>query len=219
MQFELRGNPDYGQLLVELGPGEKLLSEGGAMSRMAATLELRTRLMGGVLRALARKLLGGESFFLAEYSGREGGQLALSPKLPGAVVHRRLTGERLTLTGGSFLAASDGVELRTRFGGLKSFFSGEGAFLLDVGGRGELFFNTYGALVERDVDGELVVDTGHVVAWEPTLDYRIGGMGGLKQTLFSGEGLVMRFSGRGRIWLQTRTLGQTAGWLVPYLLR
>ena len=65
----------------------------------------------------------------------------------------------------------------------------------------------------------LVVDTGHVVAWESTLDYSIGGMGGLKQTLFSGEGLVMNFTGRGRIWLQTRTLGQTAGWLVPYLLR
>jgi uncharacterized protein (TIGR00266 family) len=219
MRFELRGNPDYGHVVVELAPGERVLSEGGAMSRMSASLELRTRLAGGLLRALARKVLGGESFFLAEYSGREGGQLVLSPRLPGAVVHRRLDGGRLTLTGGSFLAAGDGVELRTRFGGLKSLFSGEGAFLLDVSGQGELFFNTYGALVERDVDGELVVDTGHVVGWEPTLDYTIGGMGGLKQTLFSGEGLVMRFRGRGRIWLQTRTLGQTAGWLVPYLLR
>ena len=219
MQFELQGNPDYGQLVVELAPGERILSEGGAMSRMSSSLELRTRLMGGFLRALSRKFLGGESFFLAEYAGPQGGTVAFSPKLPGAVVHRRMAGERLTLTGGSFLAATPDIELRTRFGGLKSLFSGEGAFLLDVGGKGELFFNTYGALVEQEVDGGLVVDTGHVVAWESTLDYSIGGMGGLKQTLFSGEGLVMNFSGQGRIWLQTRTLGQTAGWLVPYLLR
>ena len=73
----------------------------------------------------------------------------------------------LTLTGGSFLAATPGVELRTRFGGLKSLFSGEGAFLLDVSGQGELFFNTYGALVERDVDGELVVDEVEVPVLVP----------------------------------------------------
>jgi len=219
MEFQIQGNPDYGQVVVTLAPGEKLLTESGAMSRMDASFELRTRLMGGFLRALARKLLGGESFFLAEYHSRAGGTLALSPKLPGAVVHRRLDGERLTLTGGSFLAATQGIEMRTRFGGFKSLFSGEGAFLLELGGRGELFFNTYGALIEQQVEDELVVDTGHVVAWEPTLDYSIQGMGGLKQTLFSGEGLVMRFRGQGRIWLQTRTLGQTAGWLIPYLLR
>ena len=73
------------------------------------------------------------------------------------------------------------------------------------------------AIVERDLDGELTVDTGHVVAWEPSLDYSIEGMGGLKQTFFSGEGLVMRFAGAGKIWLQTRTLGETAGWITPYL--
>ncbi len=219
MEFELPGNPDYGQLVARLEPGERILSESGAMSRMAPSFDLRTRLMGGILRALARKVLGGESFFLAEYESPSGGEIAFSPALPGSVVHRPLDGQRLLVTAGSFLACSSEVDIRTRFGGLRSFFSGEGVFLLEVGGRGDLFFNTYGAMVEEDVEDELVVDTGHVVAWEPTLEYTIGGMGGLKQTLFSGEGLVMRFRGRGKLWLQTRTLGQTAGWLVPYLLR
>jgi uncharacterized protein (TIGR00266 family) len=100
---------------------------------------------------------------------------------------------------------------------LKALFSGEGAFVLDVEGSGELLFNAYGAIVEHDLDGELTVDTGHVVAWEPSVNYSIEGMGGIKQTLFSGEGLVMRFSGTGKIWLQTRTLSETAGWLGPYL--
>jgi uncharacterized protein (TIGR00266 family) len=220
MNFKIQGNPDYGELVAELDAGEKILAESGAMSRMAASMELHTRLMGGIIRAVARKFLGGESFFLAEYQSPGGGMVALSPSLPGAVVHHRLSGGGpLRLTGGSFLACSDGVELHTVFGGLKSLFSGEGAFLIDASGEGDLFFNTYGAMIEKEIDGELVVDTGHVVAWENTLDYSIGGMGGLKQTLFSGEGLVMNFRGTGRLWLQTRTLGQTAGWVVPYLLR
>ena len=219
MKFDIRGNPDYGQVVVELRPGEKVLAESGAMSRMDSGLELNTRLMGGVLRALSRKVLGGESFFLAEYTGPRGGEIAFSPALPGTVQHYRLSGNRLVLTSGSFLACSEGVDMRTRFGGLKSFFSGEGAFLLEVSGEGDVFCNAYGAVIERDVRGGLTVDTGHVVAWEPSLDYRITGMGGIKSTLFSGEGLVMSFRGDGRIWLQSRTLGQTAGWLIPYLLR
>ena len=66
------------------------------------------------------------------------------------------------------------------------------------------------------MQGEFVVDTGHVVAWEPSLSYTIGGMGGIKQTLFSGEGLVMRFTGQGKIFLQTRHLPALAGWLTPF---
>ena len=219
MQHQIQGNPDYGELVVELGPGERILAESGAMSRMDSRMELRSKLMGGVVRGVMRKFLGGESFFLAEYHCSRGGTIALSPALPGALTHRRLDGETITLTGGAFLACSEGVDIHTRFGGLKSLFSGEGVFLLEVGGRGDLFFNTYGALIEEEVDGELLVDTGHVVAWEPSLNYSLRGMGGLKQTLFSGEGLIMSFQGQGRIWLQTRTLGQTAGWIVPYLLR
>ena len=136
---------------------------------------------------------------------------------PGAIVHRKMEGELLRLSAGSYLASSAGISLETRFGGLKALFSGEGAFVFDAQGEGDLLFNAYGAIVERELDGELTVDTGHVVAWESSLDYSIEGMGGLKQTLFSGEGLVMRFSGSGKIWLQTRTLSETAGWITPYL--
>ena len=219
MESTVLGNPDYGHVDVTLAPGERLFTEGGAMSRMTPNLELKVRMMGGFLRSVARGVLGGESFFLNEYTSPEGGELSFSPGVPGTVVHRKLAGEELLLTATSYLASSEGIDLATRFGGLKSLFSGEGAFLLVVSGQGDLFFNAYGAVLERDLDGEMTVDTGHVVAWEPALNYEIKGMGGLKQTLFSGEGLVMRFRGRGKIWLQTRTLGSTAGWLTPYLVR
>lgn len=218
MQFDVRGNPDYGEVVFDLGPGESVLVESGSMSRMSTDLPLNVRTIGSKLGALGRKLVGGESFFVGEYGGRRGGTLAISPGLAGTVMHYPLDGAPLRLTAGSFLACTPGVSLKTRFGGLRGLFSGEGAFFLDAVGRGDLFFNSYGAVVERELDGELVVDTGHLVAWEPTLDYTIGGMGGVKQTLFSGEGLVMRFSGRGKIWLQTRTLGHTAGWITPFLL-
>jgi len=217
VQFRIDGNPDYGDLTVALEPGERFLVESGAMSRMNRHMDLRGRMRGGLLGALGRKLFGGQSFFLGEYQSEAGGWLSLAPTLPGTVLHRRLEGESFMLTAGSFLGCAPTVDVRTRFGGVRALFSGEGAFLLECRGHGDLFFCTYGGIVEKDVDGELRVDTGHVVGWEAGLSYRIGGMGGLKQTVFSGEGLVMVFSGRGRIFLQTRTLGATAAWLTRHL--
>jgi uncharacterized protein (TIGR00266 family) len=218
MKFDVAGNPDYGHLTVDLKPGESILAESGAMSWMSGRLLARSRLMGGVLPAAVRKLVGGESLFVAEYAAESSpGSIALAPAEPGSVLHRRLDGGPFILTAGSFLACSPGVELRTRFGGLKALFSGEGAFFLECVGFGDLFFNAYGGVVERDLDGVLVVDTGHLVAWEPGLSYTVAGMGGLKQTLLSGEGLTLRLEGRGKVYLQTRHIPGLAHWVLPFL--
>lgn len=218
MQFEIHGNPDYGEVQVKLSPGERLITESGAMSRMTPGLELKSRVLGGALPALGRKLFGGESFFVGEYGGDRGGELWLSPSVPGKVLTRRLNDDALFLTAGSFLACTPGVHLKTKFGGMRAFFSGEGAFFIECSGQGDLFYNAYGDVHEKVVDGSITVDTGHLVAWEPTLAYKIAGMGGLKQTLFSGEGLVMNFTGRGKLWVQTRHLSATARWLSPFLM-
>lgn len=217
MQTRIVGNPDYGELVAELAAGERLLAVSGAMNWMSTDLGMKARLMGGFIRSFARKFLGGASLFITEFTApRDGSRIGLAPTLPGAIRSVTLDGGSFWLTAGSFLAATPGIELRTKFYGFRAFFSGKGAFLIQASGRGEVWFNAYGALVERELDGELVVDTGHVCAFDPSLDYRIGGMGGVKQTLFSGEGLVLRFSGRGRVYLQTRNLGGTAGWLSPF---
>ena len=218
MDWEIRGNPEFGELVTRLEPGEPLRIEGGAMSRAAAGLDVRNRVLGGLFPALARKLFGGESLFVGEYSGTRGGELALSPALPGTVLHKSLRDEELVLTAGCFLACTPGVALRPRFGGIRALFSGEGAVVIVASGIGELFFNAYGAVEERPLDGELTVDTGHVVAWTPGIEYTIRGMGGLKSTLLSGEGLTMRFRGHGSVWLQTRNLPATAGWLSPFCI-
>lgn len=105
------------------------------------------------------------------------------------------------------------------FGGSKTFFGGEGLFLLEMSGTGPAFVSSYGAIDEVTVDpGEtVVVDTGHIVAFEETLEFDVRRVGGLKSTLFSGEGLVCEFSGEGRVWTQTRSPGAFLAWLIPKL--
>jgi len=216
MKYEIAGNPDQGDLTVQLEAGETILTESGAMSRMSAQMEVNARLIGGFVKAVARKFLGGESLFLSEYRATAAGFVAVAPKLPGSIVMRQLRGETFYLTSGSFLACTPGVELSMRFGGFRAFFSGEGGFLIECHGDGVVFFNSYGAIVEKEVNGSLTVDTGHVVAFEPTLNYQIRGMGGLKQTVFSGEGLVMAFEGTGKIYVQTRVVQGLVKWLTPF---
>ncbi len=217
MDFQIEGNPDYGHLIVSLGPGDTVLAEGGSMAWMSDGVDVKARLLGGFLRALVRKMTGGESLFVGEYTHPTGGEVVLSPRVPGHIGHRSLADDSLILTSGAYMASTPGINLRTRFGGLKAMFSGEGLFLMECSGRGDLFFNTYGALIERDVEDGFTVDTGHVVGWEPTVGYSIRGMGGLKNTLTSGEGLAMRFTGHGKVYLQTRTLDSVANWLIPFL--
>lgn len=216
MDYTIEGNPDYGHLVVSLESGETFIAEGGSMAWMSHGTQINARLLGGFTRALVRKVVGGESLFVGEFSHPEGGQVSFSPAVPGTVHHRRVNNDKLILTGGSFMACTDGVRLGTQFGGLRSMFSGEGLFFIECSGMGDLFFNSYGAMIEKDVAGDLTVDTGHVVAWEPTLSYTIRGMGGLKSTLLSGEGLAMSFSGVGKIYLQSRTMPALAGWLTPF---
>ena len=217
MDIEVHGNPDYGHATLALGPDETVLVESGAMAWMDPGLDLRARVLGGLGKSLLRKLFGGESFLLGEYTAARAARLGISPTTPGTVLHRRLEGDGLWLTAGSYLASTPGLDLTTRFGGLRAIFSGEGLFFLHLAGRGELLFNAYGAVVEQEVSGELIVDTGHVVAFTDGLEYTVETLGGVKQTLFSGEGLVLRFRGSGTVWLQSRTLNATAGWITPYL--
>ena len=216
MDYTIEGNPDYGHLLVRLDPGEVFIAEGGSMAWMSDGTRINAKLLGGFARALVRKVVGGESLFVGEYSHPEGGEASFSPAVPGTVHHRQVNNDTLILTGGSFMACTPGVGLSTQFGGLRSMFSGEGLFFIECSGMGDLFFNSYGALIEKEVYDDLTVDTSHVVAWEPTLRYTIRGMGGLKSTLLSGEGLAMNFTGVGKIYLQSRTMPSLASWLTPF---
>jgi len=126
---------------------------------------------------------------------------------------------RLYAQSGAFLASSPDLEIDVKWGGAKTFFAGEGLFLLRLEGNGDLFLSSFGGIEEINVDGTLSVDTGHIVAFEETLDFKIRKAGGLKATLLSGEGLVAEFAGKGKIWIQTRSIAEYIGWLVSLLPR
>ena len=122
MKFDISGNPNYGDLTVALAAGESFWSEGGAMSRMSSHMELKTRLVAGFLSSAIRKLVGGESLFISEYTAPQMGFVALSPSCPGCILHRQMNNDSIYLTSGSFLACTPGMDLSTKFGGLRAFF-------------------------------------------------------------------------------------------------
>ena len=218
LNVDILGNPDFGHVKFLLDSGDSVFVESGAMSTMDDNISVEIKMLGGIFPALGRKLFTGESLLVGRYQSKAPGQrLSVSPSVPGQVMHRKMTGDRFILTPGCFMACTDGIKLSTIFGGLKAIFSGEGMFFIDVQGSGDLWYNAYGAVVERDLNGgELIVDTGHVVAWEPSVSWSIQGMGNLMSTVFSGEGLVMKFSGTGKVWLQSRSIGGLVGWLRGY---
>jgi uncharacterized protein (TIGR00266 family) len=215
MRFEIRNRPDYASLHVELDAGESLVTEAGAMMGMNAAVQMTTA--AGGLMAAARRALGGESVFLNTYTGTGPAQrLDLAPAAPGDIVHVQMDGRPLLIQRGMYLASSPGVEVTAQWGGAKGFFSGAGLVLLRATGVGDLFLSTYGAVELLDVDGAFVVDTMHVVAFDESLQWRINKVGGLKSLLLGGEGLVVDFDGKGRVWFQTRSPGALADFLNPF---
>ena len=115
---------------------------------------------------------------------------------------------------GAYLASEPGVTIDARFDGFKGLFN-EGFFVLRVSGSGLLFFHSYGHLAEIDVDGEYVVDNGFAVAWEPSLEYRLTRARKIRSFLF-GDQLLLRFSGRGKVWIQSRSAQSLANWVHPF---
>ena len=162
MEHTIIGNPDRGNVSFTLAAGESVTVEAGSMSFMTAGMQVKPRLIGGLLTAVKRKLLGGVSLFLSEYSTETAGAMAIAPAFPGTVLCKELSGEgdALLLAAGSFLACGPGVTLSTEYGGGRSWFSGTGPFILRATGTGPVFFNTYGAVIERDVKGSLTAFTG-----------------------------------------------------------
>lgn len=213
MNHRITNQPSYSFLHVELEPGDQIKTEAGAMVYMDPDLDVDTKFGSGILSAISRKFLGGESFFFNIFSAKQKGKLGIAPSLPGDILHMNLTGNHVIVQAGSYLASDPDIEMKSKFGGIKSLFGGEGAFLLDISGNGNLWLNAYGAIIEIDIDGEYTLDTGHLVAFESTLDYELKKVGSWKSTLLSGEGLVFKFKGQGKLYIQSRVPSGFVGWL------
>ena len=218
MSYEIKSSPDFAIIDFQLADGESVVAESGAMVSMSANIKMKTEARGGVLAAAKRKLLGGESIFQNTYTAQGGpGRVMLAPGAPGDILAFDLEpGRSLMIQSSAYVAATPDIQLDTKWGGAKGFFSGVGLFLLKATGPGTVFVASYGAIYPKRCDGEYVVDTDHIVAFQDSVEYRISKVGGIKSLFLGGEGLVARFSGQGMIYSQTRSPSSLAAFLHPY---
>lgn len=210
--YTIAGRPDFSFLTVQIPANQTLKVEASAMATMDSNLEMKTKMRGGLSR-----LLTGESLFVNEFTAANTpGSIGIAPGAPGDLEHVYLDGDTIFLQSSGYVASGMGVTLDSKWQGLKGFFTGEGLFLIKCSGKGDLWFNTFGAMFCVNVSGSYVVDTGHIVAFTDGLQYEVGRIGGYKSLFFSGEGLVCRFHGQGKVWVQTRKLGAFANWVWPF---
>ena len=193
---------------VALGPGGQMTTEGGAMISMSGDMRIETTThqkgKGSFLKGLKR-MLAGENLFLNHYTaGPRGGEVILSSSQPGDMMEYDLDGENLIVQGGSFVAAEPGVEIGLGWHGFKSLLAREGVFWINLSGRGKVILNSFGAIYPVQVDGETIVDTGHIVAFNETLNFTLTKAGkSWLASILGGEGLVCKFRGKGTVWCQS----------------
>ena len=223
MQAKVEFEPSYSLLTIELAPGESIKAETGAMVAQAG-VGMKTGMSGGGLFGGIRRMMGGESFFMNTFTGEgSGGWVSLAPPSPGDIgLFELVPGQNLFIQGSSFLACTENVETDTKFQGFRGFFSGESLFFIRAyaeRGAGTVYYNSYGAIKQVAVtpEQELVVDTGHLVAFSDDVEYSIGKVGGIGSLIAGGEGLVMKFRGNGQVWVQSRNLASLADKLTPFL--
>ena len=212
-EFRIECKPDFSFLTVQVPASQTLKVEASAMATMSSNMVMKTKMKGGLSR-----FLGGENIFINEFTAQAGpAEIGIAPGSPGDMDHVFMDGSsEIFLQSSAYVASSMNVEVDSKWQGFKGFFSGEGLFLLRCTGQGDLWFNTYGAMIEVPVDGNYVVDTSHVVAFTSGLEYNVESVGGLKSLFLSGEGLVCRFHGQGKVWIQTRHPMAFANWAYPF---
>ncbi len=219
MQIEIKHSPAFASANVTLSPNEQVKAEAGAMIMKTPSVNIETSTQGGFMKGLKRSF-GGESFFMNTFTaGPQGGEVSFAPTLAGDIVTWTLSGQTVFLQSGAYLASAMGVEVDSKWGGAKTFFSGEGLIVLKVSGQGEVLVASYGAIESRELQAgeQITVDSGHVVAWSDGVTYQVRKVGGWKSTMLSGEGLVVDLTGPGVVYTQSRSPEAFLGWLIPQL--
>lgn len=222
-QYEILYPGSYAMAKVSLKRGQSVKAESGAMVAMSPTIEVEGKMEGGVLGALGRKFLTGESVFLQSLKAVRGdGEVLLAPASPGDLRVLELNGSNsFFVQKEGFLAADSSLEITVASQGiLKGFLSKEGIFIQRVGGIGKLVVSSFGAIHKLTLGaGEsIIVDNTHLVAWNTTVSYEMSkASSGLINSLTSGEGLVCYVSGPGEMYIQSRNTAGFGGWIQRFL--
>lgn len=218
--WEIKHQGSFALAVIQLAANQAISAEAGAMVSMSSNIDLSSELKGGVFGALKRAV-GGESAFVSTFTSQGGpGEVTLAPGTPGDIAGIEMQNQAFMVQSSSYLAGDTSLVVDTKFGGAKSFFGGEGLFVLQVSGSGLLLVSSFGAIHRKVLrPGEqYVVDTGHLVAWEGHMQYNLrkAAKSGFFRSMLSGEGMVAEFTGPGEILIQTRNLAAFAGLLKPF---
>ena len=220
--YEILYPDSYPMVRVRLQQGESLKAESGAMVAMSSTIDVAGKLEGGLLGGLGR-MLSGEKFFFQTLTAKRGaGEVFLAPAALGGVIALELDGSTgYIVEKDGFLAGSESLSVSTTTQNLmQGFFSGEGFFVLRISGRGRLFISSAGAIHPIDLGAgeEFVVDNQHLVAWPDTISYHIEkASSGWISSFTSGEALVCRLRGPGRVYIQTRNPAAFGSWIRRFI--
>ncbi|ONG38931.1 TIGR00266 family protein [Alkanindiges hydrocarboniclasticus] len=228
-QFSLIGSPDP-FLHVSMRRGDKIYCESNAMVMMEEALELKGKLQGGVVQSFLRRFANDESLFQQHIEAVHGdGDCLLSSTLDGDMQILEVGTVQYTLADGAFVAATDTVNINVKLQGLGGAIFGQtGGFLvMHTSGHGQVVVSGFGTLFEIDVQPgkDVIIDNGHVVCWDSRLTYNLsvstsrssGLLGNLVSSVTSGEGMVLRFSGQGKVVLCSRNRGNFLQWLLSKL--
>lgn len=220
MEVDILYRPAAALGVIRLQPGEQALVESASLVSMSEGIEIQTQASGGIFKSLSRKVFGGESFWQNVYTApASGGELCVGAKLPGDMFCTEVQNESLLIQSGSYVASEADIVLDTKWGGAKTFFASEGLIMLQAIGSGKVLLSSYGAIHEKVLkEGETyTVNTGHLVAFDQSLGFKVRSVGGVKSFFLSGEGLVVDLTGPGRVFMQTRSTDAFISWLLPQI--
>jgi uncharacterized protein (TIGR00266 family) len=221
MQVNVLYRPSQSIAQCWLQPNEAVMAESGAMMGMSTNVQMQTQ-SGGLLKGLKR-MFGGESFFRNTFTAQGGpGEVLFTTPLCGDMTVLEVGAKQWLLQNSAYVASSPTVDVQTQ-SSFKGMFSGAGLFVLGTQGQGQVIIGGFGAIEPMMVDGSMVIDTGHLVAWESTLQYTVGKSGsGWIASFLSGEGLVCHFQGQGQVYIQSRNsseYGHAIGAMLPPVQR
>lgn len=217
MQISVRHNPSFAVARLTMAVGEVAKAETGAMAAMSQGISVEASAEGGVFKALKRRVLSGESFFITSFvCSVEGGWVDVAPYLPGDVqVIEVESGHDVAVTSGCWLAHSSGLMMDSKWRGVRNLFAGEGAFVAKFSGDGAIVVSSYGAMDVHELkEGQgFTVDSGHLAAFDASVTIQPRAVAGIVNSVKSGEAIVVDVAGPGRVWTQTRNRSSLLGWL------
>jgi uncharacterized protein (TIGR00266 family) len=218
MKYEIRYKPSYSLLVVTLNAGESITAESGSMTYMQPAINVKTQKREKSLwGSLSLALIGGQSFFVNEYSATAGiGEAGFSAAPLGDIETLTVSdGHGFIIQKSAYISSQQGINLDIKWEGFSKGLFGQGLFMIRASGQGLLFINTFGAIDKHVLlpDEKLIVDNFHLVAFSDSCQYVVRKFGGLKETLLGGEGLVTEITGPGTVYIQTKNIRELADWI------